>query len=196
MEARLSADVDVVYAFGKYRFLPRRQLLICGEAPVRVGARALDLLQLLIERQGELVSKSDLIRFAWPDIFVHESNLKVNIAALRRALQQDRNELPYIVTVSGRGYRFTAPARLETTPGSTLTVPSGGTIHRQPAGAAQPAGARRRHRRPCRRGRQWRLGDHRGASRRGQDDGRCRRRPATGRASAARRLLRRSRHDQ
>ena len=119
-------DVDVVYAFGNYRFLPRRQLLICGGAPVRLGARALDLLELLIERQGELVSKSDLIRFAWPDIFVHESNLKVNIAALRRALQQDRNELPYITTVSGRGYRFSASARRETTPGSTLTVPSGG----------------------------------------------------------------------
>jgi predicted ATPase/DNA-binding winged helix-turn-helix (wHTH) protein len=125
MEARLSADVDVVYAFGKHRFLPRRQLLVYGEAPVRVGARALDLLQLLIERQGELVSKSDLIRFAWPDIFVHESNLKVNIAALRRALQQDRNELPYIVTVSGRGYRFAVPARLETTLASTLTALSG-----------------------------------------------------------------------
>lgn len=126
MEARLSGDVDVVYAFGKHRFLPRRQLLICGEVPVRVGARALDLLQLLIERQGELVSKSDLIRFAWPDIFVHESNLKVNIAALRRALRQDRNELPYIVTVSGRGYRFAGPARLETSLVSTLTAPSGG----------------------------------------------------------------------
>ncbi|HEY8337089.1 MAG TPA: winged helix-turn-helix domain-containing protein [Tardiphaga sp.] len=123
MEARLSTDADVVYAFGKYRFLPRRHLLVCGEAPVRVGARALDLLQLLIERQGELVSKSDLIRFAWPDTFVHESNLKVNIAALRRALQQDGNELPYIVSVSGRGYRFAVPARLETTPGSTWTAP-------------------------------------------------------------------------
>lgn len=126
MKARLSADLDVVYAFGKHRFLPRRQLLVCGETPVRIGGRALDLLQLLVERQGELVSKSDLMRFAWPDIFVHESNLKVNIAALRRALQQDRNELPYIVTVSGRGYRFAVPAQLETPLISRLTGPSGG----------------------------------------------------------------------
>lgn len=134
MEARLSADVDVVYAFGKHRFLPRRQLLVCGEAPVRVGARALDLLQILIERQGEVVSKSDLIRFAWPDIFVHDSNLKVNIAALRRALRHDGDELPCIVTVSGRGYRFAVPARVETTPDSTWSATSGG-----PSSARLPA---------------------------------------------------------
>lgn len=73
MEAGPSFDGDVAYAFGKFRFLPRRQLLVCGEVPVRVGARALDLLQLLIERQGELVSKSHLICFAWPDTFVHEA---------------------------------------------------------------------------------------------------------------------------
>jgi predicted ATPase/DNA-binding winged helix-turn-helix (wHTH) protein len=134
MEAKPGADVDVVYAFGNYRFLPRRQLLVCGEAPIRVGARALNLLQLLIERQGEPVSKSDLIRFAWPDIFVHESNLKVNIAALRRALQQGQHQLPYIVTVSGRGYRFAVPARVETTSGSTWAAPSGGH-----SGASLPA---------------------------------------------------------
>jgi predicted ATPase/DNA-binding winged helix-turn-helix (wHTH) protein len=126
MEARPRFDGDVAYAFGKFRFLPRRQLLVCGEVPVRVGARALDLLQLLIERQGELVSKSDLIRFAWPDTFVHESNLKVNIAALRRALRQDGSEPSYIVTVSGRGYRLAVPARVETTPDATSAARSGG----------------------------------------------------------------------
>ncbi len=94
------------YFFGDYRFFPRRQLLLRGQVPVRVGARALDLLQVLLERQGELVSKADLIRFAWPDTFVHEGNLKVNIAALRRSLPQERGELPYIVTIPGRGYRF------------------------------------------------------------------------------------------
>lgn len=140
MDAKLNANSEVVYCFGKHRFLPRRQLLICGETPVRVGARALDLLQLLIERQGELVSKSDLLRFAWPDTFVHESNLKVNIAALRRALRQDRNELPCIVNVSGRGYRFAVPARLETSSAETLTGLSNGQVQNNLPALPSPMG--------------------------------------------------------
>ncbi len=118
------------YSFGRYRFLPRRRVLLHGESPVRVGARALDLLHALIERQGDLVSKSDLMRVAWPDTFVHESNLKVTIAALRRALPRDRAELPYIVTVPGRGYRFAAPVRFE--PGSGPTATAGGGFDRTP----------------------------------------------------------------
>ena len=123
------------YFFDEYRFFPRRQLLLRGQVPVRVGARALDLLQVLLERQGELVSKADLIRFAWPDTFVHESNLKVNIAALRRSLPQDRPDLPYIVTVPGRGYRFAAPVRFETASASSGTPSQGGgSFHRHPQG--------------------------------------------------------------
>ena len=63
VEAGLSAIGEGAYCFGEYRFLLRRQLLLRGETPVRLGARALDLLQILIERQGELVSKSDLMQF-------------------------------------------------------------------------------------------------------------------------------------
>lgn len=104
---------DRAYCFGDYRLLPARQLLLHGERPVRVGTRALDLLRLLVERPGELLTKAELIRSAWPDTHVHESNLKVNIAALRRALPPAEPELPFIATVPGRGYRFVAPVRLE-----------------------------------------------------------------------------------
>ncbi|MGT2435992.1 ATP-binding protein [Bradyrhizobium betae] len=121
--------------FDEYRFFPRRQLLLRGQVPVRVGARALDLLQVLLERQGELVSKADLIRFAWPDTFVHESNLKVNIAALRRSLPQDQPGLPYIVTVPGRGYRFAAPVRFETASASSAAPSHGGGLERQLEGS-------------------------------------------------------------
>jgi predicted ATPase/DNA-binding winged helix-turn-helix (wHTH) protein len=118
------------YYFGEYRFIPRQQLLLRNDNPVRVGARALDLLEVLVERQGELVSKSDLIRCAWPTTFVHESNLKVNIAALRRALAQPRVDFPYIVTVPGRGYRFAAPVRI--IPGQIPASPSQSAIDRTP----------------------------------------------------------------
>ena len=74
------------YAFGPFVFLPERQMLLQGDAPVRIGGRALDILTALVERPGELVTKSELMARVWPDIFVLENNLKVNIAALRRAL--------------------------------------------------------------------------------------------------------------
>ena len=66
--------------------IPERQLLLKGEAPVRIGSRALDILTALVERPGELVSKRELFSRVWPDTFVEEGNLKVNMVALRRAL--------------------------------------------------------------------------------------------------------------
>ncbi len=121
MELR-SADIgDRAYRFGNYRLLPGRQLLLRGDHPVRLGTRALDLLRLLVERPGELLSKAELISFAWPNTFVHEDNLKVNIALVRRALAQSGSDMPYIATVPGRGYRFVAMVRVESdAPGGAL----------------------------------------------------------------------------
>ncbi|TCL71764.1 winged helix-turn-helix domain-containing protein [Rhizobium sp. BK251] len=100
------------YCFGDYRFIPDRQLLTLRDNPLHVGSRALDLLHVLVSHAGEVVGKDELIRFAWPDTFVHESNLKVNIAALRRALPRTASGLSCIATVTGRGYRFVAPLRI------------------------------------------------------------------------------------
>jgi DNA-binding winged helix-turn-helix (wHTH) protein len=97
--------------FGPYLLQPERQLLLKGQLPVRIGGRALDLLTLLVERAGELVSKQDLVSRAWPDTFVEEGNLKVNIAGLRRALGECPESPRFIATVVGRGYRFIAPVR-------------------------------------------------------------------------------------
>ena len=74
------------FAFGPFVLIPERQLLLKGEAPVRIGSRALDILTALVERPGELVSKRELMARAWPNTIVDEGNLKVNMAALRRAL--------------------------------------------------------------------------------------------------------------
>lgn len=108
--ARPAVVVERTYSFDAYRFFPERQLVLRGEEPLRIGARALDLLHLLIQRAGELVGKDELIRYGWPDTFVHENNLMVNISALRRALAPS-NGASYIVTVPGRGYRFVGPLR-------------------------------------------------------------------------------------
>lgn len=112
MAPQLPEPDHSVYGFGRFQLLPSRQLLLRDGAPVRIGARAFDILTLLARRPGEIVSKTDLLKFGWPDTYVHESNLKVNVAALRRALR-DGDKVSYIATVAGRGYRFVVPVAAE-----------------------------------------------------------------------------------
>jgi DNA-binding winged helix-turn-helix (wHTH) protein len=80
-----------------------------GEMPVQLGSRAFDILLVLLERPGELVSKEELIAKVWPNTFVAPANVAVHISALRRALGEDRRGKRYVVNISGRGYRFVAP---------------------------------------------------------------------------------------
>ncbi len=96
-------------SFGSFQLLPAQRLLLEGDRPVRIGSRALDLLITLVERPGELVSKSELIAKVWPNTFVEEGNLKVHISWLRRALADGQAGNRYISTVPGRGYCFVAP---------------------------------------------------------------------------------------
>ncbi|TCS15002.1 transcriptional regulator [Caulobacter sp. BK020] len=97
------------FAFGAYLFIPGRQLLLRDGEAVRVGGRALDLLTAFVQRPGELITKRELLKEAWPSTTVVEGNLKVHIAALRRVLDDDADSARYIATVNGRGYRFIAP---------------------------------------------------------------------------------------
>ncbi len=106
---RADANEATTYCFGNYRFTPARQSLLCGDISIRLGSRAMDLLHALVRRSGSVVHKDELLNAAWPNVFVEEGNLKVNIAALRRALQGNGTDIPCIATVPGRGYRFVAP---------------------------------------------------------------------------------------
>jgi TolB-like protein/DNA-binding winged helix-turn-helix (wHTH) protein len=101
--------------------------------PVSISSRALDLLGLLVERQGQLVSKESIMGAVWPGTVVEEGNLTVHVSALRRILDENREEGSCIQTVPGRGYRFTAPvtrvqraARPDSSPSSGNGI--GGTI--------------------------------------------------------------------
>ena len=105
---------EVIFSFGPFRLVPRRQLLLLDGQPVRLGGRAFELLQLLVLRSGELVSKDELMAAAWPDIFVHDSNLKVNMSSLRRSLGDTQIEPVYIATVARRGYKFIAGVQTST----------------------------------------------------------------------------------
>jgi TolB-like protein/DNA-binding winged helix-turn-helix (wHTH) protein/Flp pilus assembly protein TadD len=79
-----------------------------AEISVGLGSRALDILALLLERRGELVTKDEIIAAVWRGAVVEDSNLTVQIAVLRRVLDEGRAEGSCIQTVVGRGYRFIA----------------------------------------------------------------------------------------
>ncbi|MBS7543810.1 ATP-binding protein [Ancylobacter oerskovii] len=112
MEAQCPEPDGTTYVFGPFRLVPSRQLLLRNGIQVRIGGRALDILTLLARRPGEVVTKNELLQFVWPDTFVQEANLKVNMAALRRTLAEGSSD-PYIATVAGRGYRFVARVEIE-----------------------------------------------------------------------------------
>ena len=77
--------------------------------PLPVGSRALDVLSVLVERPGELVTKEEIMATVWRRSVVENANLTVQIAALRRVLDQGRVEGSCIQTVAARGYRFVVP---------------------------------------------------------------------------------------
>ncbi|MGX1321272.1 putative ATPase/DNA-binding winged helix-turn-helix (wHTH) protein [Bradyrhizobium sp. USDA 377] len=103
---------ELTYCFGPFRLVPSRQLLLLDRRPVKLGGRAFELLQLLVQRRGELVSKNELMTAAWPGTFLHDSNLKVNMWSVRRSLGDTQIEPVYIATVARRGYKFIAEVQI------------------------------------------------------------------------------------
>src|SRR5689334_21475569 len=82
---------DATLEFGRFRVLLRERQLVAESGPIELGTRALDLLLVLLEADGSLVTKDELMSRVWPGIVVAEENLKVQISALRKALGQDRD---------------------------------------------------------------------------------------------------------
>ncbi len=104
--------MDVV-SFGPFRLYPTQRLLKKGEDPVRLGARAFDILLALVERAGEVVTQKELLAKVWPDVFVEAISLRVHIVSLRKALDGEQSSEHYITNVKGRGYCFSAPVSYE-----------------------------------------------------------------------------------
>ncbi|MCC2957556.1 helix-turn-helix transcriptional regulator [Massilia sp. IC2-477] len=97
-----------VIVFGPFRLHRHTRQLCHGTTPVRLGGRAIDLLFVLVERAGQVVSRAELERLVWPGSLIEDSCLRVHIASLRRALGDDAGESRYIANVPGRGYSFVA----------------------------------------------------------------------------------------
>lgn len=108
----MSNVVNHILEFGPYRMDIRERSLYRGSQVVPVSPKAFDLLVVLTERRGQLVLKDDLMKLLWPDTFVEESNLAQHIFQLRKALGEKTSGSPFILTVPGRGYRFTPEVRI------------------------------------------------------------------------------------
>jgi TolB-like protein/Flp pilus assembly protein TadD len=96
------------YELGPFRLDAKAELLFRGTEPIALGQRAVALLRVLVERAGVPVSKEVLIEAAWPGLVVEESNLTVQIAALRRVLEEVGGDR-WIETLQRRGYRYVGP---------------------------------------------------------------------------------------
>ena len=111
MHAPSSTEISL---FGSFRLDHRSGVLLRRDergvfVPLAMGSRALGILGVLVARPGELVSRAEIIAAVWPETAVEDSNLNVQIAALRRVLDEGGAERSCIQTIPGRGYRFTAP---------------------------------------------------------------------------------------
>lgn len=108
--------------FGPFRLDAAKRVLWRGGQVVALPPKALDLLVALVEQRGDVVTKEQLMQRVWPDTFVEEANLSVNVSALRKALGDQPDGRPFIETVSRRGYRFAAPETPEPSGLPTLAV--------------------------------------------------------------------------
>jgi DNA-binding winged helix-turn-helix (wHTH) protein/tetratricopeptide (TPR) repeat protein len=100
---------STTYTFGSFRLDTARRLLFSDDEITPLPERAFQLLLLLIEAAGEVVSKETLAARVWPESTVSDANLSQHVYLLRRMLREKATDRSYIMTVSRRGFRFAAP---------------------------------------------------------------------------------------
>ncbi|MEP6787350.1 MAG: winged helix-turn-helix domain-containing protein, partial [Acidobacteriota bacterium] len=98
-------------SFDRFSFIPGRQVLMEGDRIVTLPLKTCELLGVLIENSGKILTKDELIDTVWKDTFVEESNLSHHIASLRKTLGKRENGESFIETIRSRGYRFTGDVR-------------------------------------------------------------------------------------
>src|SRR5689334_16490553 len=108
----------MAWRFGRFELRPQERRLLLDGQPLELGARAFDVLEVLVEQRERIVPRNELLDRVWPGLVVEDNNLTVQIGTLRKLLGGAA-----IATVPGRGYRF------------TMTLDGGGA----PAAARPPA---------------------------------------------------------
>ena len=108
-EPRTDDDPSIL-RFRHYCVLPRARQLLADGRSLEIGSRAFDLLVVLLESRGTLVTKNEIVKRVWPSTLVEDSNLRVQMTALRKVLGRDGD---VIKTVPGRGYMLAAETTAE-----------------------------------------------------------------------------------
>jgi DNA-binding winged helix-turn-helix (wHTH) protein/TolB-like protein len=108
------------YECGPFRLEPAEHRLTRDGSPVALAPKAFELLVFLVQNQGRLVTKDQIMQAVWPGSFVEEANLTVSISVLRKALGEKDSDLRYIETVPKKGYRFTASVKEVRTPAADV----------------------------------------------------------------------------
>jgi len=140
-EKTLVAPRGFYYTFDGFRINANDCLLLHDGRPVSMAPKVFDTLLALVENAGRVVHKEELMNAVWPDAFVEEANLTVNISSLRRVLGDACGQPRYIETVARRGYRFVGsvkkwsdetagqvPAEQKGSPATTREETSGATV--------------------------------------------------------------------
>jgi TolB-like protein/DNA-binding winged helix-turn-helix (wHTH) protein/Tfp pilus assembly protein PilF len=115
----MSSVNNNLYAFSDFSLDPQNRVVRRSGATVPLTPKAFDLLLVLVQNAGRIVSKDELMKTVWPDSFVEESNLTQTVFMVRKALDETADRR-YILTVQGQGYRFLVPVE------GTLDGPEGG----------------------------------------------------------------------
>lgn len=115
----MNATGSEIACFGPFRLFPTARAIEKDGVPIPLGHRALDILIVLVERAGEIVSHRELISRVWRGLVVNPSNLRVHMTGLRKALGDGDGDARYIANVAGQGYCFVAPIRRENGPTPT-----------------------------------------------------------------------------
>ena len=101
------------FKFGEFELDVQKRVLRKNGESVPLHAKSFDLLHALVENQGQVLSKDQLLDKVWPGQFVEEGNLSVQIFTLRKVFGERKDEHKFIVTVPGRGYSFVADVEVE-----------------------------------------------------------------------------------
>lgn len=118
-----------IYVFGAFCLCQSSRTLKYNDIDVSLGSRAFDLLAALVGANGQVLTIKELMAIAWPNSIVESSNVRVQVAHIRRALEACCADKRYIASVAGRGYCFVEPVdRFTRTTENILTADSAGKV--------------------------------------------------------------------
>lgn len=126
------------FLFGPFLLDPEREMLFQDGSPVVLGRRGLLLLLALLRAQGQVVRKADLMRSAWPNAVVEESNLSVQMASLRKLFAPSSEGAEWIATVPRIGYRFAGPLLVDDAEPDAAASDEASNLGRKPSIAVLP----------------------------------------------------------